>query len=243
MAVAFVSLYVCSHVRLYRDCSAADLAFAAVLTVLAAYAASHARSSRSSSRSSRPTRRASAPPSRSSQACSSSPSSTCTSLPPRRLHAPRRRCTGRDHNGECDAPLPPNMRAADVVYAPVHAPAGSALERSVEVWVEADAGCSTRAPHPLISVSLRLPPSSACTSSSPSPRTTRTPSPAPRALPQRGVRLLPLPPNARAADVVYVLVHAPAGSALERSAAVWVRAPPAPALEVDVGLLDAREWI
>ncbi|KAJ7450403.1 hypothetical protein FB451DRAFT_1527538 [Mycena latifolia] len=32
-------------------------------------------------------------------------------------------------------PLPPNVRAADVVYAPVHAPAGSALERSAEVWV------------------------------------------------------------------------------------------------------------
>ncbi|KAJ7461884.1 hypothetical protein FB451DRAFT_475211 [Mycena latifolia] len=41
------------------------------------------------------------------------------------------------------------------------------------------------------------------------------------ALPQRGVCLLPLPPNVRTADVVYVTVHA-----LERSAEVWVRAPP-----------------
>ncbi|KAJ7436918.1 hypothetical protein FB451DRAFT_1417159 [Mycena latifolia] len=45
-----------SHARLYRDCSAADLAFTAFRTVLTAYAAWHARSSHSS----RPTRRASA---------------------------------------------------------------------------------------------------------------------------------------------------------------------------------------
>ncbi|KAJ7461919.1 hypothetical protein FB451DRAFT_1404419 [Mycena latifolia] len=60
-------------------------------------------------------------------------------------------------------PLSPNVRAADVVYAPVHAPAGSAPKHSVEVWVPAPPrrtrGCSTRVvhrkrdPHPLISPS------------------------------------------------------------------------------------------
>ncbi|KAJ7450398.1 hypothetical protein FB451DRAFT_1566606 [Mycena latifolia] len=67
--------------------------------------------------------------------------------------------------------------------------------------------------------------------------------------PTQAIRLLLLLPNVHAADMVYAPVHAPAGSALERNAEVWVRAPPAPALKADEGLLDARvvhskrEWI
>ncbi|KAJ7437020.1 hypothetical protein FB451DRAFT_1378734 [Mycena latifolia] len=62
----------------------------------------------------------------------------------------------------------------------------------------------------------------------------------PLAGPAQALHLLPLPPNVRAADVVYVPVHA-----LERSAEVWVM----PALKADAGLLDARvvhgerEWL
>ncbi|KAJ7450454.1 hypothetical protein FB451DRAFT_1566634 [Mycena latifolia] len=95
-------------------CTAADRAFTAFLTVLAAYAASRARSSRSSRHP---------PP-----------------LPLRRLHALRapRRHHHREWGRPRLLPLPPNVHA-DVVYVPVHAPAGSA-----EVWVhaplEADAG-------------------------------------------------------------------------------------------------------
>ncbi|KAJ7450450.1 hypothetical protein FB451DRAFT_1527619 [Mycena latifolia] len=147
-----------SHVRLYHDCSTADLAFTAFLTVLAVYAKATSRAR--SSRSSRPTRRARALPSR-SRACSSSPPPACTSSPPP-LPPPRLYRTGRYHRGGCDAPLPPNVRAADVVYAPVHVPAGSALERSVGLWVRASPrrrrSCSTRytaSPPPAY---LRLPP-------------------------------------------------------------------------------------
>ncbi|KAJ7450441.1 hypothetical protein FB451DRAFT_1566626 [Mycena latifolia] len=107
-------------------------------------AASRARSPRSSSR---PTRRTSAPPSCSLRACSSPPSSASTFhfLLAISAHYAHLVATitangaARSHAPRAAAP------AADVVYAPVHSPASSALERSVEVWVEADAGCSTRA--------------------------------------------------------------------------------------------------
>ncbi|KAJ7668113.1 hypothetical protein B0H17DRAFT_1088203 [Mycena rosella] len=156
-----------SHVRLYRDCSAADLAFTAFITVLAAYAAWA------------PGRLAceelGRQPELAQLLAMLSPDETCERWLERaavallagmlvltviRLHFLLAVSTHYAHliaattaagaaGGEGQhirlLPLPPNVPAADVVYAPVHCPSGSPLGRTAEVWVrapapEADAG-------------------------------------------------------------------------------------------------------
>ncbi|KAJ7450413.1 hypothetical protein FB451DRAFT_1566614 [Mycena latifolia] len=162
-----------SHVRLYRDCSAADLAFTAFLTLLAAYAAWA--------------------PGRLASSRSSQPDETCERW----------------------------------------------LERAAVALLAGMLVLTVIRLHFLLAVSTHYAHLVATT----------TMNGGALAGPGQALRLLPLPPNVRAADVVYAPVHAPAGSALERSAEMWVRAPPAPALEADAGLLDARvvhnkrEWI
>ncbi|KAJ7450442.1 hypothetical protein FB451DRAFT_1566627 [Mycena latifolia] len=266
-----------SHVRLYRDCSTADLAFTAFLTVLAAYAASRVRSSRSS----RPTRRATAsssvPPSRSSRACSSSPPSAYTSSSP---SPPRRHRTGGSATALRLLPLPPNVRAADVVYAPTRACARMVHSNSpvcassysppsdVPTYLRPPPTSAFR-PHSFLAVPAWAPGRLACEERAQllallSPDETwleRTPhgharplrhppAPPPRRLcalrakrrapedPEISTKLprsarcphpgrhhseecdAPLPPNVRAADVVYIARGQPAE--------VWVRAPSAP---------------
>ncbi|KAJ6509784.1 hypothetical protein DFH09DRAFT_416862 [Mycena vulgaris] len=167
-AVAFVSFVgffgvlrnKASHVRLYRDCSAADLAFTAFLTALAAYAAWA------------PGRLACEELARQPELAQLlallAPDEACERWLERaavallagmlvltviRLHFLLAVATHYAHlvaatsstTGAAEGqairllPLPPNVPAADVVWAPVHCPAESPLRRTAAVWVRAPA--------------------------------------------------------------------------------------------------------
>ncbi|KAJ7093808.1 hypothetical protein C8R44DRAFT_989899 [Mycena epipterygia] len=162
--VSFVGFYgvlknKASHVRLYRDCSAADLAFTVFITVLAGYAAWA------------PGRLACEELARQPELAQLlallSPDETCErwleraaitllsamvvltvvrlhfllAVSTHYAHLLRLTSAGGPGGEQCIRllPLPPNVPAADVVYAPVHCPSGSPLDSAgtAEVWVRA----------------------------------------------------------------------------------------------------------
>ncbi|KAJ7098573.1 hypothetical protein B0H15DRAFT_821246 [Mycena belliarum] len=153
-----------THVRLYRDCSLADLAFTAFLTALAAYAAWAPGRSVCEELARQPELAQLLTLLASDEACERSLERTAAALLAGmlvltvvRLHFLLAVSTHYRHmlaaggHGVAHSirllPLPPNVNAAEVVYAPVHAPAGSVLARggAAEVWVRtpgpaADAG-------------------------------------------------------------------------------------------------------
>ncbi|KAJ6570479.1 hypothetical protein DFH09DRAFT_917044, partial [Mycena vulgaris] len=154
------------HVRLYRDCSAADLAFTAFLTALAAYAAWA------------PGRLACEELAREPEVAQLlAPDKACERWLERaavallasmlvlivtRLHfllavathyahlvAATSSATGAgagEGHAICLMPLPPNVPAADVVWAPVHCPAESPLRHTAAVWVRSPVAAPEPAP-------------------------------------------------------------------------------------------------